>query len=147
MTVGGGVSPLRDTWGRGGEGVDANGISVDEITTLEPGVSVVSVTPSAGSFMATGNNAATGTWSLGSLARGASATLTVTLTVGSSAAPGTNVVHDTSTIFSLLETDTNANNNSASVSTTVARNVDLTVTKSASSASVVAGSGTGVARS
>ena len=50
-------------------------MTLSEDLTLPPGVTVVSVTPSQGSFVAT--TAPDGIWNLGSLAVGASATLTV----------------------------------------------------------------------
>src|SRR5262249_9761966 len=77
---------------------DSASVVLSEATTLEAGVTVDSVTPSAGSF--SGNNG-TGTWSVGPLASGASATLTLVLTVGHSAAVGTNVISDTAGVQSI----------------------------------------------
>jgi uncharacterized repeat protein (TIGR01451 family) len=115
---------------------DASGVELTESLTLPSGVTVDSITPSAGTF-------ADPTWTLGDLASGASATLTVQLTVGSSTAPATDVISNTTEISAVNETDTDGSNDSATESTSVERRVDLAVSKTESADPVFAGSGTG----
>jgi uncharacterized repeat protein (TIGR01451 family) len=87
-------------------------------------------------------NFTTGVWTIGNLATAGSATLTVTLTVGAAAANNL-VFNNTASLTSLNETDRNLTNNSQTVATTVTREVDIQVTKSAAPATVIAGSGAG----
>src|SRR5690606_27298362 len=112
---------------------DASGVTLSEVLSLPAGVGVVSVTPSAGSF-------ADPVWTVGNLASGASASLTVVLTAGSGAAHGASVC-DTATVTGANETLINIGDDAASECTTVARQVDLIVTKSESADPVVAGAG------
>lgn len=84
---------------------DASGVSVAVVPTLPAGVSVVSIVPSVGGY-------APGTWTVGDLAAGASATLTITLTVALTAAEGTDVISAQGTATS-NETDTVPANNVA----------------------------------
>jgi uncharacterized repeat protein (TIGR01451 family) len=107
---------------------DATGIVIGEDLTLPAGVTFVSATPSVGTFVAT--TAPDGTWTVGDLAAGASATLTVTLTAGPSAAAGTDTISDTATVTAVAETQTSTTNDSVTVSTSVVRQADLAVTKS-----------------
>ena len=105
---------------------DASGITLSEATTLESGVSVGTVVASAGSF--SGSNG-TGTWTLGTLAAGHSAILTLTLTVSAAAAPGNNVIGDTATLTAVNETNTDSPaNQTASVTTSVAPNLKISET-------------------
>ena len=67
---------------------DATGVVLVDEVLAPSGVTVDSYDPSAG----VSNGAE---WHLGTLANGATATLTVTLTVGPSAAPGTDVISNT----------------------------------------------------
>jgi uncharacterized repeat protein (TIGR01451 family) len=115
---------------------DASGVELTESLTLPSGVTVDSITPSAGTF-------ADPTWTLGDLASGASATLTVQLTVGSSTAPATDVISNTTEVTAVNEIDTDGSNDSATESTSVERRVDLAVSKTESADPVFAGSGTG----
>ncbi len=113
---------------------DASGVTLSEVLSLPAGVGVVSVTPSAGSFVDP-------VWTLGDLASGASASLTVVLTAGSGATHGASVC-DTATVTGANETLVNTGDDAATECTTVARQVDLIVTKSESADPVVAGAGT-----
>ncbi len=104
---------------------DASGVTLSEILTLPDGVTVDSVTPSAGSF-------ADPTWTLGDVAAGASETLKVTLTVDNSTVFGTDVIDSTATITAVNETDTVPANDSASELTSVTREIDLVLDKTGS---------------
>ena len=121
---------------------DASGVTLNDtdilVTNLPAGVTFVSATGSG----STSFNSATGVWTVGNLAAGASATLTATLTVGASASD-TLVIGNTASLLTVNEADSNPNNNSASVSADVDRVVDIAVTKTASATTVTAGSGAG----
>ena len=99
---------------------DASGVTVTD--TLPSGVTFVSATPSQGTATGAGN---TVTASLGNLADGASATITITGTV---AATASGTLTNTATV-SATETDSVSTNNSDSEDTTVQRQVDLAITK------------------
>src|SRR5205085_1647162 len=58
----------------------ASGVTLSEVLTLPAGVSIVSVTPGGTTSYAPANSA-NGTWTVGNLGVGATATLTVVLTV------------------------------------------------------------------
>ncbi len=115
---------------------DASAVTLSEVLTLPAGVTVDSVTPSQGSFVAP-------TWTVGDLAAGASATLTVVVTVGPSAPAGTDVICDTATVTGANETLILTGDDSATECTSIVRQVDLMVSKTESIDPVVAGSGTG----
>ena len=117
----------------------ATGLSVSEAVTLPAGVSIDSITPSAGTY----TGGASGTWNIGGLAPMASETLTVVMTVSSSAIVGVDVISDTAAVASVDQMDTNPANDSATVATSIGRIVDLTVGKTESIDPVVAGSGPG----
>jgi uncharacterized repeat protein (TIGR01451 family) len=114
---------------------NASGVTLNEALTLPAGVTVSSVTPSVGSYAAP-------TWTVGNLAFGASATLTVVLTVAPSTAHGA-TVSATASVATINEIELVPENNSASVSTGVIRRIDLGVTKTESIDPVIAGSGAG----
>ncbi|WP_435005355.1 DUF4214 domain-containing protein [Tundrisphaera lichenicola] len=102
---------------------DSAAVSLNESVTIPgTGVTINSVQPSVGSFSPSGN-AATGVWNVGALASGASATLTVTFTVGGSSPLGAGVITGTAGVSSVAgnETLVNPGDDSASVSTTVVR--------------------------
>jgi uncharacterized repeat protein (TIGR01451 family)/gliding motility-associated-like protein len=80
----------------------ASGVKVEDL--LPSGYTLVSANVSAGSY-----NAATGLWSIGSLANGASATLTVTATINSSGN------YSNTAIISGDQTDPNMGNNTSTV--------------------------------
>ncbi|MBU0484965.1 MAG: DUF11 domain-containing protein [Proteobacteria bacterium] len=118
----------------------ATGVTLSEAITLPAGVTINSITPSGTGSYAPANSA-NGTWIIGNLGIAASATLTVSLTAGSTSASGANVISDTATVTALNETDSNSGNNSVTVSTSISREIDLAVSKTESIDPVVAGSG------
>ena len=95
---------------------DAAGAQVNDL--LPAGYAFVSATPSVGSYVS-----GTGVWTIGALANGASATLTITATVLASG-PYLNSASVTATTQ-----DPNPNNNNASAGTTPAAQADLQVAK------------------
>ena len=102
---------------------DASGVVLSDVLTLPPGASVVSSTPSVGTFAGT-------TWTLGSLAKGSNATLTVLITVDASTADAATVC-DTASVTTANETLNNTADDSATECTTVAHTADLSITKTA----------------
>ncbi len=103
---------------------DSAAVSLNESVTIPgTGVTVNSVQPSGGSFIASGNNAATGVWNVGTLASGASATLTVAFTVGGSSPLGVGVITGTAGVSGVAanETIVTPGDDNASTSTTVVR--------------------------
>ena len=111
----------------------ATGVALQDVLTIPSGVSA-SITPSAGSFSSP-------TWTVGTLLPGASATLTIVLTVGSGAAPGLDVISNVATVSSLTEIDIIPGNDAAAHNTSIIHPVDLAVSVSESSDPVLAGSG------
>lgn len=97
------------------------------------GVTFASATPSQGSYVS-----ATGVWTVGSLANGASATLTMNVTVNTGTAGRT--ITNTGSVISADQDDPNAANNSASASFQV-HGADLGVTKSVDVPNPVTGQG------
>jgi uncharacterized repeat protein (TIGR01451 family) len=102
-------------------GNNATGVVVTDL--LPAGVAFVSATPSQGAYVS-----GTGLWTVGALANGATATLTITATV--TAANGTTVVN-TATITAADQADGNSGNNTAGA-TIVVFGADLAVTKTVS---------------
>lgn len=82
-----------------------------------------------------------GIWTIGNLSSGATATLSITLTIGGDAAAGT--ITNTAELTAVNETDTNSSNNSDDEDTTINRIVDIAVTKTDNSDPIIAGSGVG----
>ncbi|MBN1221138.1 MAG: DNRLRE domain-containing protein [Anaerolineae bacterium] len=105
---------------------NATGVAVAD--TLPAGVTLVSTTPSQGSCMGVSCN-------LGSIASGASASVTIVVTVGSEAPAN---LTNTATV-SADQTDPNPGNNTATTSTTVNVQTDLSITKTDNPDPVVAG--------
>lgn len=115
---------------------NASGVQVDHTLSLPPNVSAT-VTPSVGSY-------SSGVWTIGDLAAGASATLEVNLDAAASAAAGTDVISSQATLdtASLNEPDgDDTNDATASLSTSIAREVDVVLTKAQLTDSIVAGGG------
>lgn len=105
----------------------------DASGTPNPVFSGLISTPSQGSY-----NAATGDWSVGTLAKGSIATLTLTATVNSGA-ENQNVSNSASRL-SVDQSDTNSNNNSQTVTLTPKLlTVDLRLTKSVNTPTPVEG--------
>ncbi|WP_113638096.1 gliding motility-associated C-terminal domain-containing protein [Nubsella zeaxanthinifaciens] len=102
--------------------VDATGVRVDDL--LPTGYTFVSSTVSAGSY-----NAATGVWSVGNLANGATATLTVTATIKASGN------YTNTAVASGDQTDPDLTNNTATATPTPgALQTDLSVQKTVDNA-------------
>lgn len=116
---------------------DASGVTVSDafLTSLPTGFQIESVVGTGGSTFDTG----TGIWTIGTLDNQDSETLTVTLTVGASAASG--VITNTAQLASVDQNDSNPNNNIAVEPTTITRQVDVGVAKSDNVDPIVAGSG------
>ena len=96
---------------------DASGVTLSEDLTLPSCVSVDSVTPSLGTFATT--TVPDGTWTVGNLMSGSSATLTVVITVSGTATFGSNVISNTATVSSSNETLIKTGDDSATVNTSV----------------------------
>ena len=109
---------------------NATGVTVND--TLPPGVTYVSSTPSQG---ATSENNGVVTANLGNLAVGASASITVNVTIDSATLGTINNV----AVVSANETETNPNNNTAAEPTTVNPQIDLVLTKDESADPVAPG--------
>jgi uncharacterized repeat protein (TIGR01451 family) len=85
---------------------DATGVQVTDL--LPSGLTFVSATPASGTY-----TAGTGVWNIGSLASGATTTLTVTATV-----TATGLITNTASKSAEIETDPNTSNDSSSASIT-----------------------------
>ncbi|MCP3904720.1 MAG: DUF11 domain-containing protein [Planctomycetes bacterium] len=114
---------------------DATSVVIsDPLPGLPAGVTFIAANPSQGGY-------ATPTWTIGNLASGATATLELIFTVGSSA-PDAATVSNQAVVASVIETDTdNANDASALITATIQREIDIIVGKTESTDVVVAGSG------
>ncbi len=108
---------------------DATDVTLSEALTLPAGASVDSTTASVGSVAGTSPNY---TWNLGSLANGASATLTVVITAGASTPPGTDIISDTAAVTHADQPDPDSENDSATKSTSVIAPTSVTATKTLS---------------
>ena len=80
---------------------------------------------------------------MGNLAAGATETLTIVLSVDSSAAPGQDVIVSTATLVELNQVDANPANNSSTAAVSIAREAEVQISTSESIDPVVAGSGVG----
>jgi uncharacterized repeat protein (TIGR01451 family) len=109
---------------------DATGVTVVDV--LPAGVTFVAVTSSQGTVA---NNAGTITAALGNLTAGQSATVTITVSVDPS---NDGPILNTGTVTG-NETDPDQNNNSSTTQTNVTQQVDVSLTKSASAATIVPG--------
>ncbi len=92
---------------------NATGVTVTETLTLPDGVTIASITPSAGTSYSSP------TWTIGALANSGSATLTIVLNVSTLVPTGTNIISSTAALASVNETDGNAANDSSAVSTSI----------------------------
>lgn len=117
----------------------ATGVEVTDafLTSLPTGFTLDSSNATTG----TSFNELTGVWTVGDLAPLDSRLLTLTLTVGATAANGT--VTNTVVVTGVNETDSNPANDTASEDTTISPSVDIQVVKSDNANTIVAGSGTG----
>ena len=112
--------------------LEATGLELTEILTFGDGIVVDSVTLSAGSFLDQ-------TWSVGSLAVGASETLEMTLTVGPSAEVASPGVTSVSSISAVDQSQINTGDESLSASREIFREVDFAVSATGSRDPVLAG--------
>jgi uncharacterized repeat protein (TIGR01451 family) len=108
--------------------------------TLPAGLTFVSASTSAGSYVSS-----TGAWAIGTLPANATATLTIVATVNAGTA-GTSITNTATVGESSSVTDTNTSNNTASVTINVAgggggggNNADLGITKTVDNANPAAG--------
>ncbi|MFT5188511.1 MAG: putative repeat protein (TIGR01451 family) [Verrucomicrobiales bacterium] len=92
---------------------DATGVTVSQALNLPPGVSVDSVTTSAGASYASP------TWTIGQLGNDASATLTVVLNVAPTAISGIDVIGDTAAVIAVSGSDSNHANDSVMETTSI----------------------------
>lgn len=135
VVAGSGAGNLRYTITATNNGPStATGVTVTEALTVPAGVTVDSITPSAGTY-------SDPTWEIGTLDSGSSATLTVVLTVSPTAAAGVDIISDTATLATVNETNIANGGTTASAATSVITRADLQVTNTASEDPVVAGSG------
>lgn len=118
---------------------NATGLLITEalLASLPTGWQLVSATPSGSSTF----DSFLGIWDIGQLNQGDTESLSITLTVGPSAAAG--IVTNSVTVTRVNEVDQDTSNDTATEDTTVQRRVDVGITKTDSSDSVIAGSGTG----
>ncbi|CAM2005021.1 CARDB domain-containing protein [Acanthopleuribacter pedis] len=110
--------------------LQATGVSLND--TLPAGLTLGATVPSQGSFGG-------GVWTIGTLANGASATLTMAATVNLGASSLSQPITNTANGLAVDQEDTNAGNNSASASITVSDELDLAVAKSVSDANPCVG--------
>ena len=113
---------------------DAGNVSVSVAGPLPTGVTLVSATPSAGTWSMT----YPGTWTLGTGAPGAMATLTLVYTVGP-AAPAMADALGFSATATTTDPDSNGGNNTTSQLTSITRQSDLSISKVGPVGPVVAG--------
>ena len=111
----------------------ATGVALSEVLTLPAGVTIDSITPSAGTSFSDP------IWTVGGLAPSASATLTVVLTVDSSTAPGTDVIDNTATVTALDQSDPVPGNDSSTAATSVGAEADVVIAKDDAVTAVVPG--------
>jgi uncharacterized repeat protein (TIGR01451 family) len=109
--------------------------SVVVTDNLAAQTSYVSCSSTAGSCSVTGNSV---TVNIGTLANGASATVTLAASVNSATADGTTITNSAS--VSSAAPDPNSGNNTATATTTVSNPTDLSITDTVSPNPVVAGS-------
>ncbi|MBL8299593.1 MAG: Ig-like domain repeat protein [Rhodanobacteraceae bacterium] len=112
----------------------ASNIAISDLLTLPAGVTLASASPSQGSY--TGSS-----WALGSLANGASATLTLNLSAGPGAASASNAICSAAAVAGLAEPLINPGNDNVTTCTSISRMIDLEVSKTESIDPVGAGSG------
>jgi uncharacterized repeat protein (TIGR01451 family) len=106
---------------------NASGVVLSEVPTIPAGVTVDSVTGSAGTSVVM-NTTTNYTWNVGSLGAGNTATLTAVLTVTASAMTGTNSICDTATVTASNEVRVNTGDDTATECTSVLAEADLEIT-------------------
>src|SRR5207249_11550825 len=104
--------------------------------TLPAGVTVASVSPSTGFFSITAGP--DGTWAVGNLAAGFSATLTIVLQIGASAAHGA-TISSSAAVTATNETRIHTGDDSATQTATVRQIANLKLTQQSSATTVRVG--------
>ncbi|MCG8460753.1 MAG: right-handed parallel beta-helix repeat-containing protein, partial [Holophagales bacterium] len=104
----------------------ATGVELLDTLLLPVGV-LEELVAGAGTTVSTGGTDGEWIWTVGTLAPGAGATLTVRLTVGASAVPGTDVISNTATVSHVDQSDIDSSNDSAIETTSIVESVDLKV--------------------
>jgi len=110
----------------------ATGIELTETLDFGDGISLDSVTPSAGTYL-------DNVWTLGNLAVGNSETLEITLTVGPSAATASPGVTSTASVSAADQPEFNPGDESAITTADIVREVDLAISATNSRDPVLAG--------
>jgi uncharacterized repeat protein (TIGR01451 family) len=110
----------------------ATGIELTESLNFGNGITIDSVTPTAGSFL-------DDVWTLGDLAVGSSETLQVILTVGPSAATTSRGVTSTASVSAADQREINPGDESATTTADIIREVDLAISATNSRDPVLAG--------
>jgi HYR domain/Domain of unknown function DUF11/Calx-beta domain len=106
---------------------NATEVVLSEVLTIPAGVTVDSVTGSAGTNVVM-NTATNYTWNVGGLDVKGSATLTAVLTVSAAATTGTDTICDTATITASNEVRVNTGDDSATECTSIVAQADLEIT-------------------
>jgi uncharacterized repeat protein (TIGR01451 family) len=128
VAAGGGPGNLTYTITLKNNGLtNATGVTMSEVLTIPAGVTVDSVTGSAGTSV-TPIDATHYTWNVGSLGVSSTATLTAVLTVGAGTAAGTNTICDTATITASTENRVNTGDDAATECTSVVAQADVEIT-------------------
>ncbi|MFM7073920.1 MAG: hypothetical protein ACKO38_19210, partial [Planctomycetota bacterium] len=104
---------------------NATGVVIQD--SLPAGLTFVSATPSTGTF-----SNATGLWTVGNLANGASATLQIVATVSATTPPTNGTITNTAELSDVDQADTNPDNNRATRAITL-NQLDIAVTKTLTS--------------
>jgi Domain of unknown function DUF11/HYR domain/Calx-beta domain len=102
----------------------ASGVALSEVLTIPSGVTVDSVSGSNGTTV-TPIDATHYTWTVGSLAVNAEATLTAVLSVGATAQTGTNTICDTAQVTASNENRVNTGDDQATECTSVLAQADV----------------------
>jgi uncharacterized repeat protein (TIGR01451 family)/uncharacterized repeat protein (TIGR02543 family) len=110
--------------------VDATGLKITD--KLPTGLTYVSSTPSQGTY-----DSGTGVWDIGSLARAATATLTL-----KASADGLNAVTNTASVSALNDSDPESSNDSASATVTITSEYSLTTVANSAAGGTVTPAGT-----
>lgn len=105
----------------------ATGVVLSETLTLPPGVTLSSITGSAGTTVTPVVPNVSYTWTVGGLAVNAEATLTVVLTVGAGTAAGTNTICDTATVTASGENRVNTSDDTKTECTSVVAQADVEI--------------------
>jgi uncharacterized repeat protein (TIGR01451 family) len=128
VAAGGGPGNLTYTITLKNNGLtNATGVAMSEVLTIPAGVTVDSVTGSAGTSV-TPIDSTHYTWNVGTLGVSSTATLTAVLTVGAGTAAGTNTICDTATITASTEYRVNTGDDSATECTSVVAQADVEIT-------------------